>query len=522
MDIVRSFDSNAAKFAGKEFLRFDGSSISYADVQQASRRAAAFFAGLGVRAGDRIALMTYNTPGFVYAMLGAWRIGAVVVPVNHKMQAPEADYLLQHSGARWLVLDAALAPVAAGLATRPCLLSTEGVFDGALGFDAAVQDGCAVSDAAIDLDERSPAEILYTSGTTGRPKGCVHSHRNLVLTAVNLSLAMSVTQEDRTLITVPVWHSSPLNNWLLGTMYVGGTVVLEREYDPARFLPVLDRERVTLCFGPPVIYTAPLAAADDPGGYDLSSVRALVYGGGPIGAETARRLAGGYQTDRFYQVYGMTEAGPLGTALFPGEQVAKAGSIGKAAMTGVDLRLARDDGNEPAAGDVGEIWMRSESMMLGYLDDPHATAQAFTSDGWYRTGDLAVQDADGYLFIVDRITDMIITGGENVYSKEVEDAITAHPGIAEAAVIGRPHPEWGETVIAYVVRTPGEASPDSAEGSRRLREFLAGRIAAYKIPREFRFVASLPRTPTGKPQKHLLRREISRSEAASTVSSGNS
>jgi feruloyl-CoA synthase len=353
------------------------------------------------------------------------------------------------------------------------------------------------------LEETSVAEILYTSGTTGLPKGCVHSHRNLVLTAMNIALSLSMTQDERTLITVPIWHSSPLNNWLLGTLYVGGTVILEREYNAARFLSVLERERVTLCFGPPVIYTTPLNAVEDFSRYDLSSVRALIYGGGPIGPETARRLMRSYHTGRFFQVYGMTECGPLGTALFPGEQVAKAGSIGKAAMPGVDLRLVREDGTEAATGDTGEIWMRSETTMLGYLDAPVATAQAFAPDDWYRTGDLARKDADGYLFIVDRLKDMIITGGENVYSKEVEDAITAYPEVAEAAVVGRPHAEWGETVVSFIVRT---ANSNIDAGS--LREHLASKIAAYKIPREFYFIETLPRTPTGKPQKHLLRERL--------------
>jgi len=498
MDIVRSFDSNSVKFHDKPFLRFNGRGISYAQVRDASRQAAALFISLGVRKGDRIALMCYNTPGFVYAMLGAWRIGAVIVPVNHKMQPPEVDYLLRHSGARWCVFDGALAHVIDRLETRVVLLSTDTPRDGVTHFDAALSDFDA-SHQAVDLDERSPAEILYTSGTTGRPKGCVHTHRNLVLTAMNLSLAMSITHDERTLIAVPIWHASPLNNWLLGTLYMGGTVVLLREYDPGRLLEVVERERITLCFGPPVIYTAPLAAVEDFSHYDLSSVRAWVYGGGPIGPQTARRLMDSYRTDRFYQVYGMTETGPLGTALFPGEQLAKAGSIGKAAMPGAELRLACDDGQEAAAGEVGEIWMRSEAMMLGYLDAPDA-AEAFAANYWYRTGDLARKDADGYLFIVDRVKDMIITGGENVYSKEVEDAVTGHPQVSEAAVVGRPHPEWGETVIAYIIR----AAMSDIDG-HALREYLSGKIAAYKIPREFYFVETLPRTPTGKLQKHLVR-----------------
>jgi feruloyl-CoA synthase len=498
LDIVQSFASNVAKDPDKSFLRFQGAGLSYAEVDQASRRAAALFTELGVRAGDRIALMCYNTPGFVYAMLGAWRIGAVIVPINHKMQSPEVDYILQHAGARLCVFDGALASVVARLRSRVLLLSTDTPCDGVTHFDTAIGDIVGID--GVDLDEQSPAEILYTSGTTGAPKGCVHSHRNLVLTAMNISLAISISRDERLLMTVPIWHASPCNNWLLGTLYMGGSVVLLREYEPKHFLEALELERITLCFGPPVIYTAALAAVPDVARYDLSSVRALLYGGGPIGPDVARRLMDSYRTDRFYQVYGMTETGPLGTALYPSEQLTKAGSIGKIAMPGVDLRLVLDDGQEAAAGQVGEIWMRSEAMMLGYLADPQATAAAFADGDWYRTGDLAKKDNDGYLFIVDRAKDVIITGGENVYSKEVEDVISAHSGVAEVAVVGRAHSEWGETVIAYVIR----AAASDVDGNS-LKHYLADKMAPYKIPREFYFVDALPRTPTGKLQKHLIR-----------------
>jgi feruloyl-CoA synthase len=498
MDIVTSFDSIVEKTPDKTFLLFNGRAISYAQVRDTSRRAAALFTALGVREGDRVALMCYNTPGFVHAMLGAWRIGAVVVPVNHKMQPPEVDYLLRHSGARLCVFDGALRSVMQRVQTPVLQLSTDTPRDGVTHFDTAL-DAVEATDG-IKLDERSPAEILYTSGTTGFPKGCVHSHRNLVLTAMNMSLAMSITRDERLLMAVPIWHASPLNNWLLGTLYMGGTIVLLREYDPGQFVEAVERERITLCFGPPNIYTVPLAAVPDFDRYDLSSVRLWVYGGGPIGPEVARRLMDSYRTDRFCQVYGMTESGPLGTALYPHEQVPKAGSIGNVAMPGADLRLVHDDGHEATAGQIGEIWMRSETMMLGYLDDPEATAAAFATGNWYRTGDLARRDEDGYLYIVDRAKDVIITGGENVYSKEVEDAVTAHTEVAEAAVVGRAHPEWGETVIAYVI--PAGASDIDGDA---LRDYLSDKIAAYKIPREFHFVDTLPRTPTGKLQKHLIR-----------------
>jgi len=500
MDLLCAFDSAARKTPHKPFLRHAGASITYAEMQRRSRQAAAVLQSCGVGAGDRVALMCFNTPGFVDALLGAWRLGAAVVPVNHKLQAPEVQYILRHSGARAVLFDAALAPVLAGVDSPARRLCTEGSVPDVLDFDAARAAAAPLAQDDAPPAPEAIAEVLYTSGTTGQPKGCLHSHQGVALAAITAALALSVTREERTLIAMPIWHSSPLNNWFGATLYMGGTVVLLREYHPQHFLQTVQDEGVTLYFGAPVSYLAPLQRVPDFARYDLSSVRAWVYGGGPIGAETARQLAAAYRSERFYQVYGMTETGPVGTTLYPEEQVERAGSIGRVALPGVDLRVVKPDGTDAAPGETGEIWLRCASAMAGYLDDPEATRAAFAPGGWYRSGDLARLDGAGYLYIVDRMKDMIVTGGENVYSKEVEDALAAHPGVADVAVFGRPHPEWGETVAARIVPRPGETPTPEA-----LAAYLAPRLARYKIPREFAFADALPRTPTGKLQKYLLR-----------------
>lgn len=500
MDLLSAFDTAARKTPHKPFLRHAGQSISYAEMQQRSRQAAAVLRAQGLGAGDRLALMCFNTPGFVDALLGAWRLGVAVVPVNHKLQAPEVQYILRHSGARAVLFDAALAPVLQAVGSLAHRLSTEGAVEGVSDFDAARQAATPLPESAAAPAPDSIAEVLYTSGTTGQPKGCLHSHQGVALAAITAALALSITREERTLIAMPIWHSSPLNNWFGATLYMGGTVVLLREYHPQHFLQTVQDEGVTLYFGAPVSYLAPVQRVPDFARYDLSSVRAWIYGGGPIGAEVARQLAVAYRSDRFYQVYGMTETGPVGTTLYPEEQVERAGSIGRVALPGVDLRVVQADGRDAGPGETGEIWLRSGSTMVGYLDDPDATRAVFAPGDWYRSGDLARLDEAGYLFIVDRMKDMIVTGGENVYSKEVEDALATHPGVADAAVFGQPHPEWGETVVARIVAKPGEALTPEA-----LAAFLAPRLARYKIPREFVLVESLPRTPTGKLQKYLLR-----------------
>ena len=499
MNLLAAFDIHAKAFPDKPLLRYEGQSISYADMQLRSRRAAGLLQARGVGAGDRVALICFNTPGFVDALLGAWRLGATVVPVNHKLQAPEVQYILDHCKAKAVVFDAALAPVMSRVDTAAARLSTAGEVDGVESFDVQLAASPAIE--GITPADESVAEILYTSGTTGKPKGCLHSHRSVTLAAMNAALVASISRSDRLLMAMPIWHSSPLNNWFGGTLYVGGSIVLLREYHPLHFLQTVQDERISVYFGAPVSYLAPLQMLPNFADFDLSSVKTWVYGGGPIGAEMARKLAVAYKTERFYQVYGMTESGPLGTTLYPEEQVAKAGSIGRGPTPGIAVRVMRDETHEAQPGEIGEIWLKGDTLTLGYLDDPEATRNAFTPDGWYRSGDLARLDEDGYLFIVDRSKDMIVTGGENVYSKEVEDVLHAHPAVAECAVVGQPHPEWGETVVAHVLLKPGSSASDE-----QLSEFLADKLARYKIPRVYRFATqSLPRTPTGKLQKFLLR-----------------
>lgn len=500
LDFVSVLDQQARTRGDRLALRAEGRDWNYAELAEVTRRAASVLRACGVGAGDRVALFNFNTPGFVFALFGAWRLKAAVVPVNHKLQAPEVEYILQHSEAKVCVFDGALAPVVRRVAGQTRWLATASQVDGMESFDALLESA-APHDAGGNVpDGDTLAEILYTSGTTGRPKGCLHSHANVFHTAICCAAAVSMTPADRNLTAMPIWHSSPLNNWFLSTVLMGGANVLMREYTPQGFIDTMERERITFTFGAPIAFLAPLQAVPDLPSRDLSAMRLWTCGGGPLSTENTRRLVAGYKTDRIMQVYGMTESGPMGTVLYPEEAIDKAGSIGRCGTAGVLLELRREDGSLCGPGEVGEIHLRTVAMMQGYLNNPEATAQAFTPDGWYRSGDLARIDEDGYMYIADRSKDMIVTGGENVYSKEVEDALSGHPDVMEVAVIGRPHPDWGETVTAIVVAKPG-----SALGEVSLKAFLEPRLARYKIPRIYEFRDSLPHTPSGKIQKHLLR-----------------
>lgn len=496
--------NNAHNFGQREALVAGARRLSFIEFDQEVTRAAGALQSMAVEKGDRVAIMGRNTLSWVISAMGALRAGAILVPINHKLMAPEVQFIVQHCQAKVLVYEATLANVIKETDTSARKLMMDAKADIAGDADGFPQMELLFAKqlpfSPVPLTSHDQAEILYTSGTTGKPKGCMHSHENILLSGIATNLIYHLGQTDKTLIAMPVWHCFPLNNLLLGSFYVGATVVLMPEYHPLEFIKVIQTERCTMFFGAPIAYTMPLKNIPQFDDFDLSSVRIWLYGGGPIDPETVRVLVKRYRTDQFFQVFGMTETGPTGLALYPHEQASKAGSIGRQSASGCIFKVMKNLTEAAGPGEIGEIWMRCQSMMQGYYLDPEASRAVF-HDGWYLTGDLARIDTDGYLFIVDRAKDMIVTGGENVYSKEVEDVLTAFPGISEVAVIGKPHPEWGESVVAVIAMGSNPVALDE----QAIRDFCAPRIAKYKIPREFQFVEALPRTPTGKVMKFKLR-----------------
>jgi feruloyl-CoA synthase len=444
--------------------------------------------------------MTFNEPEFVITAFGAWMLGATLVPVNHKFQAPEVAYTAQHSGVTVGVVSAELLETAQTGAPDVDWLTTgpDGTF---AQLHAEAQPWRETHD-----DDRAIAEVLYTSGTTSAPKGCMHTHDTIVRLATQLALNLGYEHDERILIAMPIWHSAPLNVCLLPVLLMGGTVVLQKEYHPIETLKLIGTERITTFFGPTVAYLAPLRVAAAHGidmkDFDFSTMRRWTFGGAPIDAQGTRTIVETYQPGGHFQLFGMSETGPSGSMLRPHEQLEKPGSIGKSAMVGVQMRVVTADGRDAGPGESGEIWFLSDTVMRGYLDNPEATAAAFEGR-WYKTGDIARVDEDGYLFMVDRAKDVIIVGGENVFSLEVEEAIALHPAVADVAVVGRPDAEWGQQVVAFV--TPAEGVDAAEVGVEPLREFLSSKLARYKIPREVVVEEALPRNPSGKLLKHKLR-----------------
>ncbi|MFJ8083114.1 long-chain fatty acid--CoA ligase [Streptomyces sp. NPDC096205] len=475
----------------------DEHTLTYGELHRRVLRLAHALRALGIGHGDRVAYLGPNHPAFLETLFAAGALGAVFVPLNTRLAAPELAYNLVDSGSTVLVHapeQAQAARAAAEEARVPHRIALDGPGEGALGYEELLAHG-----ATGPLDEtvapEDPCMIMYTSGTTGRPKGAVLSHANITWNSVNVLVDTDLAGDEVTLVVAPLFHTAGLNMTCLPTLLKGGRVVLLGAFDAERVLETVERKRVTYMFGVPTMYDA-MAAQPRWATTDLSSLRTLNCGGAPVPARTiATYLARGLA---FSQGYGMTEASP-GVLYLDREQTsAKAGSAGVPHFF-TDTRVVLPDGSEAGPGERGEILVHGPHVMTGYWGRPEDTEAAFT-DGWLRTGDIARTDADGYAYLVDRAKDMFVSGGENVYPAEVEDALLTHGAVAECAVIGVPDPVWGEVGRAVVV-----LRPDARADEEDILGHLRGRLAKYKIPRSLVVTESLPRTASGKIIKPAVR-----------------
>lgn len=473
--------------------------LTYAELRDRVARLANGLRGLGVRRGDRVAYLGPNLPSFVESMFATHAVGAIFVPLNTRLSAPEVAHQLRDCDARILIYAPQNAAVVAGLADaleERTAVAVEGAGPGELGYETVVEHGSpSWVDEAVERDD--PALILYTSGTTGLPKGATLTHANVTWNCVNVLVDADLAHDEVTLVSAPLFHVAALDMTLLPTLLKGGCCVLMPAWDADGCFDLIERYRVTYMFGVTAMFAA-LARSPRWDGADLSSIRLLMSGGAPIPTSLIRRYQSRGLT--FVQGFGLTETAP--GALFLGAEMslAKAGSAGVPHFF-ADVRVVRPDLSDAAAGEPGEILIAGPSVMPGYWNRPDATAAAFAEDGWFRSGDIGVLDEDGYVTIVDRLKDMFISGGENVYPAEVESVLFQHPAVAECAVIGVPDERWGEVGLAFVVLRPGATAEE-----QELLSFLDGRLARYKIPRSVRFVADFPRTGSGKVQKARLRR----------------
>jgi len=469
MNLAANLLVSAARHPDRAAIRLDDTVLSYADLDDRSARVAGLLRERGVRPGDRVALMLPNVPEFAVLYYGILRAGAVVVPMNPLLKEREVTYYVADSEAALLFG----AECAGG------------------GF-AALLASATPDTAVAERDPADTAVILYTSGTTGRPKGAELTHANLAANVeVMASDLVRAGPEDVILGGLPLFHSFGQTCGLNTAIRVGACLTLVARFTPAKVLDVLDRDRVTVFEGVPTMYAALLAEPRRAG----LALRVCVSGGSALPVELLRGFEEAYGCV-ILEGYGLSETSPVATFNHP-DRGRKAGSIGTP-IRGVELRLVDEHGRDVPAGAIGEIAIRGHNVMKGYWQRPEATAEAIP-DGWFRSGDLARVDEDGCYFIVDRRKDLIIRGGYNVYPREIEEILYEHPAVAEAAVIGVAHPTLGEEVAAAVVVKPGAtASPDD------LREYVKGQVAAYKYPRRVCLLDALPKGPTGK----ILKREI--------------
>lgn len=485
---------------------FRGESTSYRKFAERVDRAAAALANQGIRRGDRVAYLGNNHPSFVETLFAAAQLGGIFVPLNTRLSAPELAYMLGQSGSSVLVNTSPLEPLAAAsvatLGIPRIVVSEEdpddpiSIADDAYDYEEqlATADGSFAPRPVVTLDD--PAVIIYTSGTTGRPKGAVLSHGNLTWNAVNVLADYDLVSTDRALMVSPLFHVASLGMGCLPVILKGATLLLEERFLPGEALGTIERERATTISGVPITFQLMADAPEWPQA-DISSLRLMTCGGSPVPA----RVREAYEERglHFSGGYGMTESSPGVTMLPPRHSIERAGSAGLPHFfTRVRIRSA--EGAPVSAGEPGEIETAGPNVFLGYWDDDEATTGAFSDDGWLLTGDIGSTDEAGFLYISDRVKDMIISGGENIYSAEVELAIMQLPGVTGAAVIGVPHPRWGEAPHAVV--TLAEGSYLDGEG---LVAGLSSVLARYKVPRTLEIVDELPRTASGKIQKHVLR-----------------
>jgi fatty-acyl-CoA synthase len=479
--------------------------MTYAEFDVTVNRAAHSLADRGVGKGDRLALLSHNSWQYAVLAFATAKLGVVLVPVNFMLGPDEIAYVLQHSGAAGIVTEDALAPTAEKALAAAGI---EGGVRGWIGLSGAAPtagwedvDGWwrTGPDTAPDVPvaDDDPLRLMYTSGTESRPKGVMLSSRSLISQYVSCVVDGGMSADDVELHALPLYHCAQLDCFFSVDVYLGATSVILPGPDPAVLLATIARERVTKLFCPPTVWIA-LLRHPDFDTTDLSSLRKGYYGASPMPVEVLRELQRRLPDVALWNFYGQTEMSPLATILRPDEQLSRAGSAGRASLN-VETMLVDNDGHPVAPGQVGEIVHRSPHAALGYYADEEKTAEAFRG-GWFHSGDLGVLSPDGYLSVVDRKKDMIKSGGENVASREVEEAIYELPGVGEVAVFGISHPHWVEAVTAVVVPRPGAGlSEEDVHAHARAR------LAGYKRPKYVVLADALPKNPSGKILKRDLR-----------------
>lgn len=482
-------------------LRFVGNTMTWADLRRRVAALAGALSGRGVGFGDRVMILMLNRTEFVESVLAANMIGAIAVPLNFRLTPTEIAVLVEDCVAHVMLTEAALAPVAIGVRNIQPLLSVIVVAGGSsqdsvFGYEDLLNEAGDVHEP-VDIPNDSPALIMYTSGTTGRPKGAVLTHANLTGQAMTaLYTSGANINSDVGFVGVPLFHIAGIGNMLTGLLLGLPTVIYPLgAFDPGQLLDVLEAEKVTGIFLVPAQWQA-VCTEQQARPRDLR-LRVLSWGAAPAPDALLRQMSATFPETQILAAFGQTEMSPVTCMLLGEDAIAKRGSVGRVIPT-VAARVVDQNMNDVPVGEVGEIVYRAPTLMSCYWNNPEATAEAFAG-GWFHSGDLVRMDSDGYVWVVDRKKDMIISGSENIYCAELENVLASHPDIAEVAVIGRADEKWGEVPIAVAAVTNDDLRIED------LGEFLTDRLARYKHPKALEIVDALPRNPAGKVLKTELR-----------------
>ncbi|WP_140848337.1 class I adenylate-forming enzyme family protein [Paracoccus sp. FO-3] len=503
--ITHWFDRRCRDAQRRKAITHQDRTLSYGDLKAKVDGLAGYWSQLGIGKGDRVGILAFNCPEVLIALLAAARIGAIFVPVNFRLAPAELTYVINDAGISQLLVGSEFEDVIEALRDSLCtsgyiaLAASDGAMADRNGWTTFDKVVLARPQPPFPVLPDDPVTILYTSGTTGKPKGAIITHRNVWANNLNWILGYGCSLDEVMLTTAPMFHAGGLFAEVLTVLMMGGHLVIQSQFDPGAFLAAIEAHRVTITFGVPTMLLA-LTRHPDFAGVDLSSLRLYIVGGAPSPVPLLRICA-----DRNIPVthtYGMTEATSLHSFLGPVQALEKIGSTGRPVLLGETRLVDAEGGVVTAEGEKAEIALRGPHMFAGYWQLPEATAAAFLPGRWFRTGDVGYLQ-DGFLYVCDRVKDMIISGGENVYPAEVESVLAGHPAIAEAAVVGAPDPVWGESVVAAVVLRPG-----ASLGLEELRAYCRQMLAGYKLPKHLHLLEAMPLSGSGKIQKQSLREQV--------------
>jgi|TARA_Y100000310_G_scaffold333229_1_gene410352 fatty-acyl-CoA synthase len=482
----------------RKAVTFEGTTRTFGGLADRAKRIAAALQKGGIEAGDRVGYLGVNHSAFLETLYGAAAIGAIFVPLNFRLTGDELSYIVNDAGIKTLFVDDALHATIEKVRSNLCCSSYIDV-ESKRETDEFLEE--IIADTAPLTDPHNASQdddllIMYTSGTTGLPKGAVLTHANLYWNFVNAMMSFNYLEDDVTLVGAPLFHIGGLNVTTLGTISVGGHAIIHRSFDPGKALADIESYKVTTMFGAPAMYQF-MAMHENWQTTDVSSLRGLICGAAPVPEPLIKEYS--ERDITFCQGYGMTELSPLALILSGEFSAVKIGSTGKPAMF-TEVRIVDEDNQPVAAGERGEVVVRGPNVMKGYWNNPKATEETIDAKGWLHSGDIAYVDEEGFFYICDRLKDMVISGGENVYPAEVESILVGHEAIAEVAVIGVPDEKWGEAVTAIAALHEGKSLT-----LEELREYATAHLARYKLPLHLHIVEALPRNAAGKILKFELR-----------------